>query len=49
MNHLGEIGYLSRLARPTVALITNAGIAHIGELGSREAIARAKGEIYEGL
>lgn len=49
MNHLGEIGYLSRLARPTVALINNAGTAHIGELGSVEAIARAKGEIFEGL
>jgi UDP-N-acetylmuramoyl-tripeptide--D-alanyl-D-alanine ligase len=49
MNHLGEIAYLSRLARPTVALINNAGTAHIGELGSVEAIARAKGEIFEGL
>ena len=34
---------------PTSALVNNAGIAHIGELGSREAIAHAKGEIYEGL
>ncbi len=49
MNHLGEIAYLSRLARPTVALINNAGTAHIGELGSIDAIARAKGEIFEGL
>jgi len=49
MNHLGEISYLSRLAKPTAALITNAGTAHIGELGSLEAIARAKGEIFEGL
>jgi UDP-N-acetylmuramoyl-tripeptide--D-alanyl-D-alanine ligase len=49
MNHLGEIRYLTGLAQPTVALITNAGTAHIGELGSREAIAQAKGEIYEGL
>ncbi len=49
MNHLGEISYLSSLAKPTVALINNAGIAHIGELGSAEAIARAKGEIFEGL
>ena len=49
MNHLGEIAYLSRLARPTAALINNAGTAHIGELGSTEAIARAKGEIFEGL
>ena len=49
MNHLGEIDYLTRLARPSIALVTNAGVAHIGELGSREAIARAKGEIYAGL
>ena len=49
MNHLGEIAYLSRLARPTVALINNAGTAHIGELGSVDAIARAKGEIFEDL
>jgi UDP-N-acetylmuramoyl-tripeptide--D-alanyl-D-alanine ligase len=49
MNHLGEIRYLTQLARPDVALVNNAGTAHIGEVGSREAIARAKGEIYEGL
>ena len=49
MNHLGEIAYLSRLARPTVALINNAGTAHIGEVGSVEGIARAKGEIFEGM
>ncbi|MBL8534447.1 MAG: UDP-N-acetylmuramoyl-tripeptide--D-alanyl-D-alanine ligase [Betaproteobacteria bacterium] len=49
MNHLGEISYLTALARPTVAVINNAGVAHIGELGSRENIARAKGEILEGL
>jgi len=49
MNHLGEIRYLTNLACPQVALVNNAGVAHIGELGSREAIAQAKGEIYEGL
>lgn len=49
MNHLGEIRYLTNIARPQVALINNAGTAHIGELGSREAIAKAKGEIFEGL
>jgi UDP-N-acetylmuramoyl-tripeptide--D-alanyl-D-alanine ligase len=37
------------LARPEIALVNNAGTAHIGELGSREAIAQAKGEIFEGL
>jgi UDP-N-acetylmuramoyl-tripeptide--D-alanyl-D-alanine ligase len=49
MNHAGEIAYLTRLATPTVAVITNAGAAHIAGLGSVEAIARAKGEIFEGL
>lgn len=49
MNHTGEIAYLTSLAKPNVALINNAGSAHIGELGSFEAIALAKGEIFEGL
>jgi UDP-N-acetylmuramoyl-tripeptide--D-alanyl-D-alanine ligase len=49
MNHSGEISYLSRLAKPTAALVTNAQRAHIGLLGSVEGIARAKGEIFEGL
>lgn len=49
MNHTGEISYLSKITKPTVALINNAGNAHIGELGSFEAIAKAKGEIFEGL
>nr|WP_294841313.1 UDP-N-acetylmuramoyl-tripeptide--D-alanyl-D-alanine ligase [uncultured Methylotenera sp.] len=49
MNHLGEIDYLTHIAQPDVALINNAGIAHIGELGSRDNIAKAKGEIFAGL
>ena len=49
MNHAGEISRLTRLAKPDVALINNAGRAHIEHLGSEEAIARAKGEIFEGL
>jgi UDP-N-acetylmuramoyl-tripeptide--D-alanyl-D-alanine ligase len=49
MNHRGEIDYLTRLARPTVALITNAGEAHLAGLGSVAAIAQAKGEIFAGL
>ncbi len=49
MNHPGEISYLSRLARPTIALITNAAQAHLAGLGSVAAIARAKGEIFLGL
>lgn len=49
MNHAGEIDYLTRLAQPDVALINNAGTAHIGMLGSVAAIAAAKGEILAGL
>jgi UDP-N-acetylmuramoyl-tripeptide--D-alanyl-D-alanine ligase len=49
MNHTGEISYITRLAEPDVALINNAGVAHIENLGSTAAIARAKGEIFEGL
>ncbi len=49
MNHAGEIGYLARMASPDVALVNNAQRAHIGLLGSVEAVAKAKGEIYGGL
>lgn len=49
MNHAGEIAYLTHLAQPDVAVITNAGAAHIEGLGSVEAVARAKGEIFSGL
>ncbi|MHB1401733.1 MAG: UDP-N-acetylmuramoyl-tripeptide--D-alanyl-D-alanine ligase [Thiobacillus sp.] len=49
MNHAGEIDYLTRLARPDVALVNNAMTAHVGFLGSIENIARAKGEIFNGL
>ena len=49
MNHFGEIEYLSRLTRPTVALITNAGEAHLAGVGTVEGVARAKGEIFTGL
>ncbi|MBU1665696.1 MAG: UDP-N-acetylmuramoyl-tripeptide--D-alanyl-D-alanine ligase, partial [Gammaproteobacteria bacterium] len=49
MNHTGEIAYLSDLARPDVALVNNALRAHLEGLGSVEAVARAKGEIYAGL
>ena len=49
MNHLGEIDYLTHLVEPDVAMVVMAGTAHIGELGSREAIAQAKGEIYGAL
>ena len=49
MSDLGEIDYLSRLAEPDIALITNIGSSHIGHLGSRENICRAKLEIVNGL
>jgi UDP-N-acetylmuramoyl-tripeptide--D-alanyl-D-alanine ligase len=49
MNHAGEIEYLTRIARPSVAIVNNAHRAHVGILGSVDAIARAKGEIYSGL
>jgi len=49
MNHTGEIGYLTGLAQPDVAVVINALTAHIGFLGSVENIARAKGEIFAGL
>lgn len=41
----GEIAYLTSIARPDVGILTNIGTAHLGRLGSREAIARAKGEL----
>ena len=49
MNHAGEIAALTRLVRPHVALITTIASAHIEHLGSIEAIADAKAEIFEGL
>ncbi len=49
MNHVGEISYLTQLTKPDVAVITNAGAAHIEGLGSVETVAQAKGEIFEGL
>ncbi|MDO4845938.1 MAG: UDP-N-acetylmuramoyl-tripeptide--D-alanyl-D-alanine ligase [Oscillospiraceae bacterium] len=49
MNHFGELSYLTSIARPDVAVITNIGTAHIEHLGSREGILKAKLEILEGL
>jgi UDP-N-acetylmuramoyl-tripeptide--D-alanyl-D-alanine ligase len=49
MNHKGEIAQLTRLVRPHVALVTAIAPAHIENLGSLEAIADAKAEIFEGL
>ncbi len=49
MNNAGEIAALTRMVRPHVALVTTVGPAHVENLGSIEAIADAKGEIFEGL
>lgn len=49
MNHFGEIHRLVNATRPTLALITNIGVSHIENLGSREGILKAKLEILDGL
>ena len=49
MNNPGEIAALARLVRPHVAIVTASAPAHIENLGSEEAIADAKAEIFEGL
>lgn len=49
MNHLGEIDYLTHIARPDIALVNNASGAHLAGLGTVENVARAKGEIFSGL
>ncbi len=48
-NHPGEIDYLSRIARPTVAVITNAAAAHLEGLRDLNSVAEAKAEIFNGL
>ncbi len=48
-NHAGEIDYLSGLARPDIAVLNNAGRAHLEGFGSIEGVARAKAEIINGL
>jgi UDP-N-acetylmuramoyl-tripeptide--D-alanyl-D-alanine ligase len=49
MNHRGEIARLAAIARPTVGLVTNVGTAHIEYLGSRDEIAREKGDLIAAL
>ena len=49
MNHFGEISLLTNIAQPTISVITNIGTSHIGNLGSRENILKAKLEILEGM
>ena len=48
-NHMGEIDYLTNIAKPDVALVNNAGLAHLEGFGSIENIAKGKAEIYNGL
>jgi UDP-N-acetylmuramoyl-tripeptide--D-alanyl-D-alanine ligase len=48
-NHAGEIAYLTDITRPQVAMINNAAAAHLEGFGSLEGVAKAKGEIYQGL
>jgi UDP-N-acetylmuramoyl-tripeptide--D-alanyl-D-alanine ligase len=47
--HIGDLRASCRIARPDVSLVLNVGKAHVGEFGSQEAIASAKGEIVEAL
>ena len=49
MNHLGEISLMSKMLKPDISVITNIGTSHIGNLGSRELIAKAKLEITDGM
>ncbi|MDR3158141.1 MAG: UDP-N-acetylmuramoyl-tripeptide--D-alanyl-D-alanine ligase [Zoogloeaceae bacterium] len=49
MNHPGEIGYLTRIVRPTAALITNAQRAHLEGMGNLTSVAMEKASIYDGL
>ncbi|MDN5852571.1 MAG: UDP-N-acetylmuramoyl-tripeptide--D-alanyl-D-alanine ligase [Actinomycetia bacterium] len=47
--HIGNIAYLCRIAPPDLGVVVNVGVAHIGEFGSKEGIAQAKGELIEAL
>lgn len=49
MNHFGEIEYLTKLALPNVAVITNAAASHLEGVGNVAGVARAKAEIFTGL
>ncbi len=49
MNHFGEIEYLTQLAKPSIAIITNAAACHIEGVGDIAGVARAKAEIFMGL
>ncbi|MFB6891177.1 UDP-N-acetylmuramoyl-tripeptide--D-alanyl-D-alanine ligase [Kitasatospora sp. NPDC056327] len=47
--HKGDIEYLTSITPPRIGLVLNVGTAHVGEFGSQEAIAEAKGELVEAL
>ncbi len=49
MNHFNEISYLTSIAVPDIAVITNVGVSHIENLGSRDGILKAKCEIFESM
>jgi UDP-N-acetylmuramoyl-tripeptide--D-alanyl-D-alanine ligase len=46
---IGHVRYLCDIAPPRIGVVLNVGVAHVGEFGSREAIAQAKGELVEAL
>ncbi len=46
---VGHIAYLTQIAPPRIGVVLNVGTAHIGEFGSRDVVARAKGELVEAL
>jgi UDP-N-acetylmuramoyl-tripeptide--D-alanyl-D-alanine ligase len=48
-NHFGEIEFLTKISRPDVAVVNNAGAAHLEGFGNLEGVAQAKGEIFIGL
>ena len=48
-NHFEEIRYLTKIVQPNVAIVNNAGPCHLEGFGSIEGVAKAKGEIFEGL
>jgi UDP-N-acetylmuramoyl-tripeptide--D-alanyl-D-alanine ligase len=49
MNHRGEIAALAEIARPGIGVVTNVGTAHVEHLGSRDEIAREKGDLLAAL
>jgi len=49
MNHAGEIARITAIAEPFIGVVTMAGTAHVEHLGSQDAVADAKAELYDGL